>query len=61
MGFREDFDVDVSRIVNDICTLECQVRSIDPRDSEEVIREIRDAAKRTTHMHVTSLRHWTGR
>lgn len=54
IGFREKFDVDINVVVNDICALERQARFTDPRDAEEVVREIKDAANRTTHMHVTS-------
>lgn len=55
IGFREAFDIDVNTVVDDICALERQARSIYPGDAEEVVREIRDAATRMTHMHVISL------
>ncbi|THH28352.1 hypothetical protein EUX98_g5834 [Antrodiella citrinella] len=47
LGFRDDFDVDVTAIVDQIGEIE---RRIDPRGSVETIREIREVVETTTHI-----------
>ncbi|KAF8520592.1 potassium transporter [Hysterangium stoloniferum] len=50
-GFKEEVDVDINVIIRDICTLEKRARvGGDPHDLEDAIQEIREAAKRTTHI-----------
>jgi len=51
IGFRENFDVDVNAVIQDICMLEKRAKG---DDAEEAIREIKEAALRTTHMFVGS-------
>ncbi|KAF8584646.1 potassium transporter [Ramaria rubella] len=50
LGYRQDFDVDINVIIDDICKLERQYKGTNPRDSDEVIREIKEAAKNVTHI-----------
>lgn len=47
LGFREDFDVKVDEIIEQICTLEARV---EPERSAEKIQRIRQAARTTTHI-----------
>jgi KUP system potassium uptake protein len=56
LGYRDEFDVDINIVVNEICSLEQRVKAgADPRELEDAIREIKEAAKRTTHMPVQVL------
>ncbi|KIJ49086.1 hypothetical protein M422DRAFT_777639 [Sphaerobolus stellatus SS14] len=47
IGFREKFDINIDAIVNDICMIETRFRGA---DAKETIMQIKEAAKRTTHI-----------
>ncbi|KZT21026.1 potassium transporter [Neolentinus lepideus HHB14362 ss-1] len=57
LGFREDFDVKIDEIIEQICTLEARV---DPENASERVKWIRQAAATPTHIvpgyHVMSRR-----
>lgn len=50
LGFRDDFDVRTEIVLEEICRLEMHIRNNDVTQYGEIIREIRDASRRTTHM-----------
>ncbi|KAF8521952.1 potassium transporter-domain-containing protein [Hysterangium stoloniferum] len=53
LGFKDEFDVDVNAIIDDICNIEERARiGIDPPELVDATWEIREAARRTTHMQV---------
>ncbi|PAV24186.1 potassium transporter [Pyrrhoderma noxium] len=62
LGFRDEFEVKVDEVIQNICLLE---RQIDPQGSERIIAEIHSAAKTSTHIvphyHVTSKRSYSGK
>ncbi|KAL4246797.1 Potassium transporter [Abortiporus biennis] len=47
LGFRDDFDVKVEEIIEQICALE---KRADPVDSAELIQEIKEVAQSSTHI-----------
>lgn len=51
LGFRDDFDVSISAIANQIYDIETR---IDPRDAAAVIREIQEVIGHATHMYAHS-------
>ncbi|KAG8951578.1 hypothetical protein FRC04_005865 [Tulasnella sp. 424] len=50
LGFRDDFNMDVNEIIERICTLESRVGANDEAAAMANIKEIRAAAKQTTHI-----------
>jgi len=50
LGFRDDFLMDVNDIIDRICALENRVGANDEVAAAQNVREVRDAAKQTTHM-----------
>ena len=51
LGFRDEFVMDVSEIINWICTLELRVNANDDVAAQAVVNSIREAATSTTHMY----------
>ena len=47
LGFRDDFDVQITEIIDRICDLEARAN---PEGSEALLREIRTVAESYTHM-----------
>lgn len=50
LGFRDDFDVRTEIVIEEICRLEMHIRNNNVAQYGEIIREIRDAAQKTTHI-----------
>ena len=50
IGFRDDFDVKINDLIENICALE---RQANPSVSESFLQEIRTVGKKATHMCVS--------
>ncbi|GJJ12901.1 hypothetical protein Clacol_007147 [Clathrus columnatus] len=60
LGFKDDFDIRTDVVIEEICRLEAYAQNDNPAQYGEIIRDIKEAARKTTHIvphyHVISKR-----